>query len=443
MTQPLSIEKVEKESLRRKLNWLMVLRFIFASLLMGSTLAYQYTNRIQPEAMAPVLFLYGLAFAIVLLTIGYIALSPFLKSYRRYFAFGQICVDACCITLIIFITGSSSSVFSFLYLVVVIYASVFVSQRGTLFLAGLCSLMFAVLLMLEFSGSIMPFGDVVGPSGAPMNGLQVFQKCAVMVIACFSVAFLSGYLSDQERRSKAELVAMEEHLGRVQNLAQIGEMAAGLAHEIKNPLASLSGAIQILKGEMEASGDNMRLMQIVLRETDRLSNLVNNFLNFARPMAGQSKCISLGKAIGEIVILFEKDASIGERIRVAMEVVSDATIAIDPLQLRQVIWNLLLNAAESVENEGQITIIIQKVRNDWVRVDIKDDGCGMDEKTQRSIFNPFYTTKSNGTGLGLSIVYRILESYDCRLDVKSDPGAGSVFSIFFKTVEPGTTTCAT
>ena len=152
-------------------------------------------------------------------------------------------------------------------------------------------------------------------------------------------------------------MAMEAHLGRVQNLAQIGEMAAGLAHEIKNPLASLSGAIQILKGEMENNKDNMRLVHIVLRETDRLSSLVNNFLTFARPSAGQTECVNLGDAMTEMVTLFEKDGSIGQRVKVDLDIISDAYIEIDPLQLRQVIWNLLLNGAESIENEGRIKII--------------------------------------------------------------------------------------
>ena len=433
MTQLYPIDEVEKKALNRKLNWLMALRFLFALLLMGSTLVYQFGNQRYPVPFSPIAFLYTLSGSIILVSILYVIVAPFIKAYYRYFALCQICVDAICITLIIFVTGSSSSVFSFLYLVVVIYSSVFVFKRGTLFIAGFCSLLFALLLTLEWGGQIAPFGPDGNLGSVSVSGLQVIQKCSIMTAACFSVAFLSGYLSDQERRSRAELVAMEAHLGRVQNLAQIGEMAAGLAHEIKNPLASLSGAIQILKGEMEGSGDNMRLMQIVLRETERLSSLVNNFLNFARPSTGEVKSVALGKALGEIVTLFEKDASIDQRIAVALDVVSDGTIDVDPLQLRQVVWNLLLNSAEAIAENGRITITVEKTKNDRIRVDIADSGCGMDESTLKNIFNPFFTTKSNGTGLGLSIVYRILESYDCRLDVKSNSGEGSVFSIYFKT----------
>ncbi len=412
----------------------MSIRFLFALLLLGSTLAYQVGSQVDPQE-TPIAILYGLAGVIVFMSAVYGALVPHLKRYQLTVIYVQITVDTLCITLIIFVTGGYSSVFSFLYLLVVIYSSVFVFKRGSIVVAALCSFQFALLLVLELNGAIDPFGDGGSLVGSAITGVHVFQKCVIMTAACFSVAFLSGYLSDQERQSKAELVAMEAHLGRVQSLAQIGEMAAGLAHEIKNPLASLSGAIQILKGEMENNQDNMRLVQIVLRETDRLSSLVNNFLTFARPAAGRTECVNLGDALTEMVTLFEKDGSIGMRVKVDLDTISDAYIEIDPLQLRQVIWNLLLNGAESIENEGRIKIIVQKHKSERIMVAIADDGCGMDEQTLKTIFNPFFTTKPNGTGLGLSIVFRILETYDCRMDVQSKPGQGSTFTLYFKPVD--------
>ncbi len=413
----------------------MSLRLVFAMLLMGSTIAYQIGNKDYSLA-PPVVLLYGLSAVIVLLSAFYGIALPITDRHPFTFIFLQIGLDALCISLIIFVTGGYASVFPFLYLVVVIYSSVFVFKRGALAVALFCSLQFALLLTLELYGTISPFGYGGIITGYEITGIQVFQKWAIMTVACFSVAFLSGYLADQERRSKIELVAMEAHLGRVQNLAQIGEMAAGLAHEIKNPLASLSGAIQILKSEIENKPDNMRLMHIVLRETDRLSSLVNNFLTFARPSAGQSKCVNLGEALNEIVTLFEKDDTFDQRIKVELDAIPNTYIEIDPLQLRQVVWNLLLNGAESIESEGTIRISVHRRKNEWIAVEIADNGCGMDEATAKAIFNPFFTTKPNGTGLGLSIVYRILETYGSRLDVRSQSGSGSVFTLHFKMIDP-------
>jgi two-component system sensor histidine kinase PilS (NtrC family) len=435
LTELLPNSQHDQETFSRKLNWLMSLRFLFALLLLGSTITVQLAYS-DFSLEIPVLLLYGLCGTIILLSAFYGLVAPVVKRHQLLFVNLQICIDAICISLVVFITGGYSSVFSFLYLLVVIYSSVFVFKRGTLMVALFCSLQFAILLVLELYGYIDPFGTGGVLRAANLTGVQVFQKSAIMAVACFSVAFLSGYLADQERKSKAELVAMEAHLDRVQNLAQIGEMAAGLAHEIKNPLASLSGAIQILKGELEQDADNMRLMHIVLRETDRLSSLVNNFLTFARPSEGQAKTVDLSAALAEIVTLLEKDGSIDQRIKVSLTTLDAAYIQIDPLQLRQVVWNLLLNGVEAIDGEGALDISVKKIKNRWITVEIADNGCGMNDKTVQAIFNPFFTTKPDGTGLGLSIVYRILETYGSRLDVKSTPGQGSVFTLYFKPTDP-------
>jgi two-component system sensor histidine kinase PilS (NtrC family) len=144
----------------------------------------------------------------------------------------------------------------------------------------------------------------------------------------------------------------------------------------------------------------------------------------------------LGNALTEIVALFEKDSSVSGRVKIDLFTITNAYIEIDPMQLRQVIWNLLINSAESIEDEGKIKISANILKNKRIQVEIADDGCGMDEQTLKSIFNPFFTTKVKGTGLGLSIVYRILETYDCRMDVKSEPGIGSLFTLYFKLIDP-------
>ncbi len=436
MKNILSDYEIDSEIFGRKLKWLISLRFVFALLLLGSTIVYQSGK--PPESLdKPIILLYGLAGTIIVLTILYGLLLSAIRRHTFLFVHGQIGIDTLCITLIIYITGGYDSLFSFLYLVVIIYSSVFVRKFETLMVATFCTVQFGLLLIFELNGFIDPFGYDGAIAGVLITAEQVFHKCSILTGACFSVAFLSGYLSDQERQSKAELAAMEAHLSRVQRLAQTGEMAAGLAHEIKNPLASLSGAIQILKGEIkEEDSDNLRLMQIVLRETDRLSNLVNNFLIFARPSAGQAKCVALETTLEEVTTLFKKNASMGQRIIVSLTLKDNVFVYFDPLQLNQVFWNLLSNAAEAIENEGRINIVVRKLKNERVMVEITDNGCGMDEKTINLIFNPFFTTKANGTGLGLSIVYRILESYDCRLDVHSEPGIGSTFTLYFKQVDP-------
>jgi two-component system sensor histidine kinase PilS (NtrC family) len=249
------------------------------------------------------------------------------------------------------------------------------------------------------------------------------------------VAFLSSFLTEQNRKTRRQLAAMENHVKRVEKMATVGEMAAGLAHEIKNPLAALKGSIQLLREEADYDPIRDRLMQIIVREADRLSSLVSSFLLFARPPMGRAEKIDLRQAMMETVELFEKDSSAWERITVEKSIPSELWIEMDPQHLRQVLWNLLVNAGEAIEGSGRIIVDVSHERNRRIQIRITDNGCGMQPDDIKSIFDPFFTTKPTGTGLGLSIVHRILETYDSFLDVESRPGMGSTFTLNLRQAE--------
>jgi len=228
---------------------------------------------------------------------------------------------------------------------------------------------------------------------------------------------------------------MEEHVKRVEKLAAIGEMAAGIAHEIKNPLASVSGAIQLLRQRISGSETVGKLMDIVMRETDRLTALANDFLLFARPSSDKIEPVELSSAIGDTLELFRKNGVCQDRIFVVQDLADDVWTEMDPKHTRQIMWNLLLNAAEAIEKRGTI-VVASRTAKDSVQVMVKDNGSGMSADTINKIFNPFYTTKAHGIGLGLSIVYRLLESYDGRLDVQSQEGEGTTFTLYLKRIDP-------
>jgi two-component system sensor histidine kinase PilS (NtrC family) len=179
-------------------------------------------------------------------------------------------------------------------------------------------------------------------------------------------------------------------------------------------------------------------MQIVLREADRLSSLVNNFLLFARPPAGKLELISLDKTINETVELFEKDGRCRGRVSIQKDLSRGLFVEMDLVQLRQVLWNLLLNASEAINGSGIIDIKLYPSKIRQASIDITDDGCGMSQDTIQSIFEPFFTTKQNGTGLGLSIVHSIIEANDSRLEVRSKQGVGTTFSLRLKRIEQPT-----
>jgi two-component system sensor histidine kinase PilS (NtrC family) len=309
-------------------------------------------------------------------------------------------------------------------------------REGSLVVAGVCSLQYALMCAMEYQGIIAPFAFAQSPLTVEYNLTQVLYKVMLTATGCFAVAVLSSHLAEQARKSKRQLWAMEDQVKRVENMAAIGEMAAGLAHEIKNPLASLLGSIQILKDGIHLDADHERLMHIVLREADRLNSLANNFLLFAKPPAGKVESINLEKALTDIIELFEKnDSNLGE-ISVEKEISPGFWIEMDPTHLRQVMWNLLLNAAEAIEGDGQVTVKLYPARGKYALIEISDNGCGMSNETIQSIFDPFFTTKPSGTGLGLSIVHSILESYNCPLEVRSQIGFGTTFALQLKCIEP-------
>ena len=226
---------------------------------------------------------------------------------------------------------------------------------------------------------------------------------------------------------------MEDALRRKEKLAAIGEMAAGLAHEIRNPLASLYGSIQLLQAEVSLEGTQERLMDIVLKESERLDALITDFLLFAFPHVGERESILLRDLVEETLELFRKGPHFQEGLNV--DVRMDPTVRIDGnrRQLQQILWNLLLNAAQSMSEGGEIRVEGEQTRNragvPSVSWRVQDTGRGIAAENLTRIFDPFYTSRQGGTGLGLAIVHRIVENHGGRIHVRSDLGKGTVFEI--------------
>ena len=425
--------QMPEKDFKDKLKWLMLFRVLFSTLLLGSSVILQLGDS-PPPIGPPLKLLYGLIASIFFLSILYALVLERTKKYIT-FAYVQILIDTLIVTVILFVTGSFSSIFSFLYLVVIIYSSMLLSIRETLVIAAICSIQYGVMVDLEYYGIIYPFvaEKAMLASSHPWN--QVLYKILITMTACFAVAFLSSFLSEQVRSTRKELRVMESHVKRVEKMAAVGEMAAGLAHEIKNPLASLTGSIQLLNEDNHYDPDHDRLMHIILREADRLSSLANNFLMYARPPAAKVETIEFDKVLIETAELFEKDASHDGRITIAKNIQSGIWISMDPVHLRQILWNLLLNASEAIDGDGVINIEMYALKNKRACIKIADDGCGMSPEDLKPIFDPFYTTKPSGTGLGLSIVHRILEAYDSWLNVESEVNKGTTFTLQFKQME--------
>ena len=223
---------------------------------------------------------------------------------------------------------------------------------------------------------------------------------------------------------------MEEAVRRAEKLSAVGQLAAGIAHEIRNPLASMSGSIQMLRDELVLDQENRRLMDIILRETERLNRLITGFLDYARPYKPEKEEVDFSNVLTETLDIFEKGLSQDQRITIQRDIIPQLKVYGERERLKEVLWNLFNNAAQSMPGEGTVNISLKK-EGDLAVAKIRDTGEGIEEKDLERVFEPFFTTKSYGSGLGLATVYRIIEGHGGEIRVESEKGKGTTVTVRF------------
>lgn len=223
--------------------------------------------------------------------------------------------------------------------------------------------------------------------------------------------------------------ALAEAVQRSEKMAAVGRLSAGLAHELRNPLASMSGSVQLLSESSTLDDDDRKLLAIVLKETGRLDALVTDFLRFARPRPLAMADFDLEGTFRSSLSLLMNDAR-AQRLKVEMDMPSPLMVRADQDQMGQVVWNLLRNALDAMDGrEGLVRIRGAKSPGGEVTFSIEDNGVGIDGESLSSLFVPFYTTKRGGTGLGLAIVHGIVQSHGGSISVRSREGDGSTFEV--------------
>jgi two-component system sensor histidine kinase PilS (NtrC family) len=234
-----------------------------------------------------------------------------------------------------------------------------------------------------------------------------------------------------------EIKRMEEQVRQADRLAAIGRLAAGLAHEIRNPIGSIRGSVEVLGGSLELQDDDRRLMDIVLRESDRLDAIIRDFLQFSRPPHLVRVPTDLSGMLDEILLMLshQPGAQGAEpRVRIRRDVTEPTVKAdVDPSQMRQALWNLCLNAVEAMPQGGELRVGVRTVPpqsgRPMVEITIEDTGVGITAAELTQVFEPFYTTKPHGTGLGLAIAHRIVEDHGGEMRVQSEPYRGTRFTL--------------
>jgi two-component system sensor histidine kinase PilS (NtrC family) len=228
-----------------------------------------------------------------------------------------------------------------------------------------------------------------------------------------------------------------EREGRVQQrLAAVGEMAAGIAHEIRNPLASMSGSIQILRHELPLTEEQSQLMDIVLRESERLNETIRSFLAYARPQRSSSARVDVRQVITDTARLLQNSSELGGAHEIAVSVPdADVTYQADEAQIRQVVWNLATNGLRAMPDGGRLRLSVEGIEPDGpdgaseLVIAVEDQGVGIPPEELDGIFQPFRGAFIRGTGLGLSIVHRIVSDYGGEVRVTSQAGRGTTVMV--------------
>jgi two-component system sensor histidine kinase PilS (NtrC family) len=230
---------------------------------------------------------------------------------------------------------------------------------------------------------------------------------------------------------------MEQQVRQADRLATIGRLSANIAHEIRNPLASLSGAIEAMVRELPADPGRERLVEIVLRESERLNRIIRDFLEYARPAPMASHAVDLADLLEEVVLLVEH-RSLPAELKVIREYGEKLPARVDPQQLHQAIWNLCINAVQAMPEGGELRVggrVVPGGGPPRLQLWISDTGHGIAESDLPQIFEPFFSTKAEGSGIGLALVYRVVQDHGGQVEVRSQPGAGTSFMLILPSAD--------
>lgn len=530
---------------KKQLHWMLFLRVVFLTLLLGINVLLQSTekNIITPPFYYILVFVGG----VYLFTI---CSALILKFFRRYstFAYTQILMDVILISILLYYSGGSQSVFTILYLFPIITGGLILSRRGGLAAAAASTLGYGTILCLEYFGYHPDFLDDYWyrPLGDIRSVLNYF---AIHGLTFFITAILSSLLSGRLLRTEKELISttlkydqlsvlykkifddipsgiivlnqknmisfnpasenitgfrsdevvgkninlsfpnlkvdagmnfrseveittkdrknipigyssaklnmpgtednfqivtlqdlsqtkqLEKQMMQAKKMATIGEMAAGIAHELRNPLAAISGAAEVIDASGDIKSHNQGLMNIITRECNRLQNSINDFLSFSKPIEPEKEWVPLLPLVKEVIQLLKHTHDWSENCKSFIDIPEKMDCWADPQQIRQLLLNIFHNSCMALRNrDDEIQVIAREDADDSgaekTVLTIIDNGRGIPDLIIDKIYDPFFTTRENGTGLGLSIAKQIVNTHNGGITISSKEHQGTTTEVW-------------
>jgi len=411
---------------KRYVFWFIILRLVALTSLFVSSVIIQFsTSRFL--LLDPV---YYIVYCSYVLSIIYFILYLKTENYTLQ-VYIQIIFDILLITGLVYISGGLNGSFYFLYIFGIIAASVIVSSKAAILVAALSAFVFGVLIDFMFFGIVPYFSPDQYMELTP--GFVFFNILMAWVIF-FIIAFLINYLTGNLRRAKAQLRLAQKELEIKDRLAITGQVSASIAHEVRNPLAAISGSVQVLKNELELDGEQRGLMEIILMESRRASQSIDQFLDFATPGKQVFSLIELSTILREVLTILHGSGELNSNYRLEGNYDSKEIPYYGSInQFKQIFWNILKNAIKAMPEGGTLSINFDLKRYNEFQIRISDTGKGMTEEQKEKIFEPFYSDFDNGRGLGMSIVHQIVSDYEGKIHIDSEINKGTEVVITFPT----------
>lgn len=414
---PTQVTRLTWLTFARLLLYLALLTAIAAFYLQGDSARYPSSLRIVALTLAA-------AFGAAALY------AVWLRTRRglRTLAWVQVVIDQLIWTVLVYLSGGPLSGATTFYGLSCVLAAVTLGLPGAIAAAALGGALFTALV----------FGATGGLVAAPVDQPPFVQRpevylypTLVSLLGLLLVAFLSGYLARRLQTESGRLALVTERAERAEKLAALGKIAAALAHEIRNPLGSISGSIEIIREAPGLGEDERRLCEIVRHEVARLNDLVGDMMDLARPRPPNVTVVDLAKTARDVIDLAQKGGRAENDVPLRFEGPATLPVNADAGQLRQVIWNLVRNAIQA-SGAGLAVTVRVGLDHDVPFVEVIDRGAGIAAEMRGRIFDAFVTTRSQGVGIGLAVVKQIVDAHNATITVDGSPEGGTSFRVLLQ-----------
>ncbi len=344
-------------------------------------------------------------------------------------ALSQILVDQVTWTLLAYVSGGVASGLTSFYGLTCLMAAVVEGVSGVI-VAGVSALVLLAGLALGFAMRWLPAPPDQDPSTYLVAWRDLSFPFAQTLLVLTVVSLLAGYLAARFQQQGGLLAEAQQRAAHAEHLALLGRFAAGLAHEIRNPLGAIAGSADLLASAPTLTEDDRLLCTIIGRETARLNDLVNDMLDLARPRAPSKETVDL-RAVADEVVRLAAGSGRGSDVPVVLDDPRTTTpllVEADPAQLRQVLWNLVRNAVQASSAGSAVTVRVG-TEGPGARLEVSDQGRGIAEETRAQLFDAFFTTRTQGVGIGLAVVKRVVDDHGWSIVVDSQLGKGATFRV--------------